>query len=242
MIAQVFKFLVEIVVYGGGSVAIAYLAFQKFGEKWIKNKFDKNLEAYKHQQNLEIQRLRVKIDSMLSRVLKIQEKEFEVLPEAWSKLDKVYIMTTGFVSPIQRSPDFDFMNDKELEEFLSKTDFWESQKNKIRNSSDKSETYSQINFQKRLNDVTHALTDFQTYIARNGIFLPLALKEIFENFHKKLSALLIEKELAYHSINTPNSTAFILPYQKIDELLKEVAPLYKSIETEIQSRLHPHDT
>ena len=102
-----------------------------------------------------------------------------------SKLDKVYIVTSGFVSPIQRSHDFDFMNDKELKEFLSKIDFWESQKHKICNASDKSETYSQINFQKRLNDVPHALIDFQTYFEQNGIFHSLALKEIFENFHKK---------------------------------------------------------
>jgi hypothetical protein len=234
LIDQVLKFLGEIVVYGGGSVAIAYLAFQKFGEKWIQNKFDKSLEAYKHQQNLEIQRLRVEIDSMLSRVLKIQEKEFEVLPEAWNKLDEVYFKIMGLVSPVQMTPDIDGMNEFHLEEFLSKIDLPESKKNEIRSSPYRSDVYSEAIFWKKLNEAKFAIGEFQKYVGKNSIFLPTSLKKAFEDFSKSLSSVLIEKEVGKEANDHK------MEFSSFEKLQKEVEPLYKSIETEIQSRLHPH--
>lgn len=234
MIDQVLKFLGEIVAYGGGSVAIAYLAFQKFGEKWIENKFNKSLEDYKHRQNLEIQRLRVEIDSMLNRVLKIQEKEFEVLPEAWSKLDEVYVKIMGLVSPLQRHPNLDRMSESEIEELLSRTDFLESQKNKILISSDKLNTYSEIIFRNQLSAVYGAIGEFQKYVARNGIFLPPILKENFGNLSKLLWSVLIEKEVGKEANDHK------MEFSSFEKLKNEVEPLYKSIETEIHSRLHPH--
>jgi hypothetical protein len=234
LIDQVLKFLGEIVVYGGGSVAIAYFAFRKFGEKWIQNKFDKSLEAYKHQQNLEIQRLRIEIDSMLSRVLKIQEKEFEVLPEAWNKLDEVYFKIMGLVHPFQMTPDIDGMNEFHLEEFLSKIDLSESKKNEIRSSPMKSDVYSEAIFWKNINEAKFAIGEFQKYIGKNSIFLPPSLKKGFEDLSKSLSSVLIEKEVGKEANDHK------MEFSSFEKLQKEVEPLYKSIETEIHSRLHPH--
>src|SRR3989442_1732393 len=86
----ILKFIGEVVLYGGGSAACAYLLFQFLGKSWIENKFAQRLEAYKHQQQLELQHLKVEIESMLSGALKMQEREFQVLPEAWKKLDDAF--------------------------------------------------------------------------------------------------------------------------------------------------------
>jgi len=74
-----FKFLGEVIAYGGGAAAIAYILFQYLGKKWIENKFAERLDQLKHQHALGLQRLRVEIDSMLSGTLKLQEREFQFL-------------------------------------------------------------------------------------------------------------------------------------------------------------------
>jgi hypothetical protein len=63
---QVIKFITEIAAYSGGAVAIWYLLFQYLGKTWIENKFAQRLDTLKHQHELELQRLRIEIDSLLS--------------------------------------------------------------------------------------------------------------------------------------------------------------------------------
>ena len=39
MFDQIYKFLGQVIVYGGGAAAFAYLIFQYLGKSWIENKF-----------------------------------------------------------------------------------------------------------------------------------------------------------------------------------------------------------
>ena len=129
---HVLKFLGEMLVFGGSGAAIAYLLFQFLGKSWIDNKFAQRLEQHKHQQALELQRLRVEIDSMLSGALKMQEREFMILPALWEKLDEAYGLATWLTSPAQQYPGVGRMGDEELEEFLSSSKLLETQKSSIR--------------------------------------------------------------------------------------------------------------
>jgi hypothetical protein len=83
---QVLAMLGGVVLYAGSAATAAYLLFQFLGKKWIENKFSQRLEAFKHLQSVELARLKVEIESMLSGALKLQEREFTVLPEMWEKL------------------------------------------------------------------------------------------------------------------------------------------------------------
>jgi hypothetical protein len=69
-------------------VAVAYKAFQKFGEKWLDARFAERLEKLKHEQTKEIEGTRRKVPWEFSRISKIHEKEFEVLPKAWLMLQE----------------------------------------------------------------------------------------------------------------------------------------------------------
>ena len=164
------QFLGQMLAYGGGSAAVAYLLFQWLGKTWIENKFAQRLDQLRHQQALELQKLRVEIDAMLSGALKLQEKEFSVLPEAWAKLDEAHGLVAWLVSPTQRSADVGRMNSVQLEEFLANTEFAESQKDEVRHSHDKDRTYQGIVFWQRLHKVKKAFGELQGFVARNGIF------------------------------------------------------------------------
>jgi len=124
----IINFFTKMLVYGGGGAVIAYLIFQYLGTKWIENKFAERLDELKHQHALELQRLRIEIDSLLSGSLKLQELEFEFLPDAWQKLDEAHGLVSWLVSPMQEYPDLDRMNTQQLEEFLETTELSPSQK------------------------------------------------------------------------------------------------------------------
>src|ERR1700729_4202931 len=87
---QALKYFGSLVLSASAGGAVAFGLFRFLGKSWVESKFAERLEAFKHQQALEIQRLRVEIESMLSGALKLQELEFEVLPEAWKRLDDAY--------------------------------------------------------------------------------------------------------------------------------------------------------
>jgi len=58
------------IAYGGGSAAVAYMLFRFLGKSWIENKFTHGLEEFRHQQALEIHRLRIE-HALRQRDLKI---------------------------------------------------------------------------------------------------------------------------------------------------------------------------
>jgi hypothetical protein len=116
MTGQAWSFLGQVISVGGGAAVISYLLFQFLGKSWIENKFAQRLDQLKHEQALELQRLRVEIDSLLSGALKLQEREFLVLPEAWVKLDEAHNLVSWLAAPFQQYPDLDRMTQAQLED------------------------------------------------------------------------------------------------------------------------------
>lgn len=234
MSEQVLKFVGELIAYGGGSAVVAYLLFQYLGKTWIENKFAQRLDQLKHQQALELQRLRVEIDSLLSGALKLQDREFQILPEAWQKLDEAHGLVSWLVSPMQEYPDLDRMSQAQLEEFLAATEFTETQKDELRSSRNKLNIYQDIDFWYRLHKVKAAFSDLQKFVARNGIFFPSGLKEKFTKISEMLWSALVSKEVG-HEANDHK-----MQREGWKEIKENVEPLYKSIEADIQARLQSH--
>lgn len=232
--AETMNFLFQILAYGGGSAAVAYLLFQWLGKTWIENKFAQRLDQLKHEQALELQRLRVEIDAMLSGAIKLQEREFYVLPDAWIKLDEAHSLVSWLVSPMQQYANVERMNPVQMEEFLSSMEFTESQKEELRNSRERGRTYQDILFWHRLHKVKAAFADLQTFIARNGIFLTLELEEKFSRISDALWSAVISKEVGHEAKDWKMQSE---GWTKIKE---ETEPLYKEIKREIQSRLQSH--
>lgn len=231
---ETMKFLFQILAYGGGSAAVAYLLFQWLGKTWIENKFAQRLDQLKHEQALELHKLRVEIDAMLSGVIKLQEKEFSVLPDAWIKLDEAYSLVSWLVSPMQQYANVERMSSVQMEEFLSGMEFAESQKEELRNSRERASTYQDILFWHRLHKVKTAFADLQTFVARNGIFLTLELEEKFSKISNALWSAVISKEVGHEAKDWKMQ---IEGWTKIKE---ETEPLYKDIKKDIQSRLQSH--
>lgn len=227
-------FFLQMLALGGSSAAIAYVIFQWLGKKWIENKFAERLDQLRHQQALELQKLRVEIDSMLSGAVKLQEKEFSVLPEAWAKLDEAHGLVGWLVSPMQQYANVDRMNVSQLEEFLEDTDFTGSQKDDVRNASEKGRAHQNILFWHRLHKVKVAVRELQTFVARNGIFLPSELEEKFSKVSEMLWSAVISKEVGHEAKD------WKLQSEGWTKMKEKAESLYKSIKTDIQTRLQSH--
>ena len=132
-----------------GSAALSGVAlwlFKLFGEKWLGAKFSERLEAFKHDQQLEIEHLRFEINKRLDRTIKLHQREFEVLPRAWSLLAESYNSVRSLTSAFQSYPDVDRMTHAHLEEFPSESPLKNWQKDELKSADDKNKSYQDAIF------------------------------------------------------------------------------------------------
>lgn len=233
---QVLRFFGEVALYGGGSAAVAFFLFRHLGKGWIEAQFAERLEAFKHEQAKELQRLKVEVDSLLSGALKIQDREFTVLPEAWHKLNDAYSLTGWIVSPFQEYPAISRMFDDELDEFLDASELLETQRSRVRASEgrDRDKAYQDIIFWHRLNKAKKAVGELQNYTISHGLFLPPPLKQQFAEMRPILWEALTDIEVGHEaSDNKMRSQAW-------KDLQAKGEPLHQAIEKAIEQRLHSH--
>lgn len=232
---QMLNYLWALVRLGGPIVVIAFLFFRFLGKRWIENKFSENLEKHKHELNKELEQYRYKINALFNRVTKIHEIEFEVLPEAWLKMQDALGRTSGLVNIIKSWPDLDRMSEPDVEEFISKSRLHEHEKEKLRHSSRKLDYYQETIFWHDLHEVQNAFWEFHNYIIRNKIFLSPDLQAKFAEIDDIMWAAIVEMEVGQDS---DGHEMCINAYKKIRD---EVNPIRDSIEKLVQSRLHYHD-
>lgn len=233
---QVLRFLGQVTLFGGGAIAVSYALFKHLGRKWIDTRFSERLESFKHQQAVEIQRMKVEIESMLSGALKFQEIEFSVIPTGWEKLENAYGLARWISSPFQEYANVGALTAEELDEFLSISELLESQKQKIRGraGSARDREFQEIINLHRNSQVKEAIKDLHQFCSAKGIFLPHALKQQFNEMLSLLWAVegsvKLAQQLNDHSIK---SAAW-------EKLESTAAPLMLAIEAAIEQRLHAY--
>jgi hypothetical protein len=184
--AEIFlEFIGKVVIYAGGAVGIAYVLFVFLGKKWIENKFATKLEEYKSAQNRELEDFKYRINALFNRIVKIHEKEYEVLPAAWAKLHDAKDYISSLVSPLQHYADFSRLKEAEIKSILKSYNWEEHQMDDLINADDKNKHFQDRIFWQRLSEARSKFSDFHKYIVRNRIFLSKELKEQFINLASK---------------------------------------------------------
>jgi hypothetical protein len=109
----------DLLVVGGPAIVVALALGRWLVPKWIDQLLQIRLERFKSEQQKEIERLRHRLSS---RISKIHEKEFEVLPKAWLMLNDLRGSVALALDMTMKSyPDFRTLPDLQFEEFLSVT-------------------------------------------------------------------------------------------------------------------------
>jgi hypothetical protein len=236
IIDQILKFFGEVILIGGSSAAVAYLLFQYLGKGWIDARFAERLEAFKHQQAIELSRLKVEVDSALSGTLKIQEREFAIIPDAWHKLTEAYSFTAAVTSPLQSYPDLERMSDAEVLEFLDGIKIRETQKAEIRQAHARArgKIYQEAVFWHTLHGAKKSVGELQNYVIAHGVFLPAQLKKMFQDMVPILHSALVSAEMGHAHQD------FKMQTKAWEKVKAEAEPLHSEIEKAIEIRLHSH--
>lgn len=231
-----FSYVGQLLFAGGGGAAIAYALFKYTGKSWIEARFAERLETFKHQQAVELQRLRVQIESMLSGTLKLQELEFTVLPEAWNRLDEAFGRAQALTASYQEYAQVDDLNDAELDEVLKGASVAESQWPKLKQLSGKarSERFIELITWKRIYVARAAAYEAEAYIASKGLFLPPPLKKLFLEVLPTVRGAVLSTESSVQFKDWKLRTA------AAEELRDKAAPIIKAIEAGIEQRLQSH--
>ncbi len=208
------------------------LAFRFVLPKWVENSFQKQIESFKHENKVEIEDLKLKINTLSNRITKSYEKEFEILSELWEKLQNTLGITLSFTSPLQKSPDFDKMSPEQLNSYLEKSELQDFQKTELLNSSDKVEYYNDIMFWYNLQNSQEHSNEFHNYLLRHKIFVQPDLFNKLQELDTILRESLTMKQIAEESADRKMGDD---AYKKIRD---DAQPLRDLIGKLIQKRLH----
>lgn len=230
------ELLGSMVVYGGGGAAVAFALFRWLGMAWIENKFKEKLKQLEHEQNLVVARLRIEIESMLGGALKLQERDFVVLPATLERLDKAYKHTTWFVSPAQLVTDVRAMREDELGEFMESSNWTKTQKQEVLEAirSDRQKVYDEIDFYYTLREVKRSFADYESYVAANAIFFTLKLRSQLKEMQALLWSAITAKQVGVES------QAFGLRREALATMDDKAKILLDEIEIAIRLRLESH--
>ncbi len=211
--------------------AITLWLFKLFGEKWMAARFDERLAAYKHAQQAELEKLKFEINKLMDRTVKLHQKEFEVIPEAWGLLNDAFNIVRPVALGLAFSPNVNMMLPGQFEYFLEQIPLAAWQKDELRNAPDKTMYYCDAIVWHDFNRAQDSCGQFHIYLTKNGIFIPAELMAKFSALDDLLSEVVGERRF---------SLRYAEIAQKFEKgvILHETGPeLLRSLGQNVQSRL-----
>jgi hypothetical protein len=198
---EVLKFIGGVAAIGGTAAAAAYAIFRIFTTKWIDRRFSERLEAFKHQQNQEIEHLRFRINTMMDRTVKLHQREFEVLPEMWGLLTHAFYTIEPVAFAVQQYPDLDNMSAERIDEFLDQSPLTVLEKTELKEASDKKKYYAKVKLSYDLNNAVEVYNDYHAKFTKNGIFIMEPIKLQFALIDQMLKSAIIERQVQPHKFD-----------------------------------------
>lgn len=219
------------VLAGGGLAAITYAIFKTFSERWLNAKFEERLVAYKHAQQTELEHLRLEINSLLDRNVKLHQKEFEILPQAWSLFNDAFWLIKD-IWGFRTYPDLNTFSEAHLEEFLKGKQLTNTQQDEIRNASDKTREYIRFAEWDEIKEAMKLYSEWKKFYLKNGIFIPVSIKNSFNELDELIRGALVEHKIRIEDRNSRH------PQMKdFERLLTDGQKLHAQLEKEVQERL-----
>lgn len=179
--------------------------FGLLGKSWIENQFAKRLKEYEREQQEILERYKYQINSLFNRISKIHEKEIEVLPTAWQKLQNAHGHLARLIQPLRIEREMSQMNEQQFKEYQEEIEeisknFMDFHNYLLNNSIFLSpDLYVQF---KALDELFHNAL-FKSKIAKQGLAREEFTMEVYENIYEKAEPLkerireLVQKRLRY---------------------------------------------
>lgn len=227
-------FVFELIAFGGGSAAIAFLIFRTLGDRWLDNKFRERLKLVEHGYAVELSKFKQRLETAADGLNRIHQKEFEVLPEAWGLLDEAMNTLKWVVSPMQSYTNVSRMNDEDWVEFVEGcSEFGSLDKRYLRGVPDRNrqQEFNRLYDAHKICLAENAIRDFQKYTARHSIFLPEDLRVQFDAMRNLLWSASVSKSVGREAEDWEIQ---VKGWEKLEE---QAEPLFAKIRTAIQDRI-----
>lgn len=248
-IASLLPWLGNLVLLAVPSTGLAFVFFRWFGKQWIerllsrdlekfKREQQEKLEGYKSEQQKELERLR---HLLTSRVSKIHDKEFEVLPKAWLMLNDLHGSVMYAIDlTIKFIPDFSTFSVAKLEAFLTTdpstnrlTDYQKTQLRSLEGAEEKSKYYMDTMRAHNIDEATEKERVFRNYLIEHRIFMTDELRGKFTAALDTLSSALMRYSLGKGAGDSK------LVFAAQEEMLAfNIKALVEGVEKAVQVRLH----
>lgn len=186
-----------VVTAGGGGAAVAFGLFKTFGTKWLDSRFSHQLEKLKRDHAAEMEHLRFRIAQLLDRTSKLNQREFEVLPDIWQKATDAHYKTQSLIAIFKEGVDLTNMSDGQLDAFLdrSEMDEWQKTELKAQGKFQRSSYYSNVERNRELYNALLAGQEFNLAVHRGSIYInPDAFQKI-DVFANRIWSVLMEWKL-----------------------------------------------
>ena len=187
--------LTTVFTVGAIPTGIAWAFFRYLGQKWLENKFAAQLEIEKHEHAKELQELKRKLDAQLNRVNKLQDREFEVLRDAWDYLQDAEGHVSSLLSIMRSYPDLARLSPERFEEFLEKSRLSAVHRQEVRDAADRTDHYRDLIFWYDLHDAKQAYWKYRALVTKNAIFMRAEMCDLFERIAQVLWDGLISREI-----------------------------------------------
>jgi hypothetical protein len=223
--------MLKVLAAGSGIAAIVWGILAKYGDRWSEQKFANRLETFRHEKAKGLEQLRHRITSLFSRITKIHDKEFEILPEAFLRLHKAYAACFELGSALQKYPALNQMGDSQFAEFVQACRLPAFRKLELLQEKDREIYFRWWIFWTDMAEAKALQSDFHNFLVMNRIFMTSELQKQFGEIDRLISSVISALEI---DRQTPGSGLVTKARSDLDK----VAPLLDPLEAAIQKRLH----
>jgi signal transduction histidine kinase len=230
------------------SAALLFAFFKWSGKKWVEQLLNRDLERFKREQQEKLEGFKGEQQTQLerlrhllsTRVNKIHEKEFEVLPKAWLMLNDLHGAVHRAVDlTIKPYPDFKGFSGAQLESFLNSepVSSWLSdyQKSELRKADDQSTYYMDAVKGRFIDEANEKHRLFLNYLIEHRIFMTHDLRTKLYAAQTALFAALTSYSIG------KDAKDWELMRQGQDQMLNKMQSCIDEVEQAIQARLHYED-
>ena len=248
IVGEIASWLASLGITGLISATAAWGLFRWLGKQWITDHFSKELEAFKAEKQIELEKLRTEygreterlkadLNRFADRASRFHVREYEVLPEAWGLMNKAYGATSSAIASFQESADLDRMSQPQLSAWLDQSGLEKYQIEELISTTDKNQHYSTLRNWKQLSEAKQAATEFVNYVILQGVFIdePLSQKmmEAGLNIHKAIISRSMGERLKGQSSHDGQPNFFQEAWGEI----QAVEPVVSEVKREIRQHL-----
>lgn len=182
----------SLLINAAAAAGTAWGVFMWLGKRSLEQFFQRDLEEFKHEQNKEIEAMRQRIQATFSRISKVHEREFEILPKAWFLLHDAIGRASTLVPMLREVPELQKMSAADFSDFLRTTPLSERARSEIEiaDPSERVKKYLAALDWFQVHDAIRAQIEFHNYVIENRIFMTPELSEQFTAIDNVLSEAL----------------------------------------------------